>query len=58
MAVQEHGVDGAGAASGHVAYVEQVLADGRFRVSEMNAPMPLQVSSSVRLAGAGWSFIH
>ena len=57
IAVQERGVDGAGASSGHVSYVEEVLPDGRFRVSEMHSPVLGQVTTSVRRAGPGWSFI-
>ena len=57
IAVQERGVDGAGAGSGHVSYVEEVLPDGRFRVSEMHSPVLGQVTTSVRRAGPGWSFI-
>ena len=57
IAVQERGVDGAGETSGHVSYVEEVLPDGRFRVSEMHSPVLGQVTTSVRRGGQGWSFI-
>jgi len=39
VVVFQPGVDGAGAPTGHVAYVERVYKDGRTRISEMHFPL-------------------
>lgn len=45
IAIFQPGQNGAGAGTGHAAWVEQVTADGRIFVREMNAPNPFIVSS-------------
>ena len=57
------GTMGAGAETGHIAYVESVEpADGTFTVSEMNAPLPWQVTYRTipidAIAQGGISFVY
>ena len=56
------GTQGITAATGHVAYVESVSPDGSFVVSEMNAPVPYQVSqrriTAAAIARGGLSFLY
>ena len=44
------GTQGITAATGHVAYVESVASDGSFVVSEMNAPLPYEVTQRTDLS--------
>ena len=46
------GTQGITAATGHVAFVESVSSDGSFVVSEMNAPLPSEVTQR-RISAAG-----
>ena len=56
------GVLGTSAATGHIAYVEAVGDDGTFTISEMNAPLPWQVTyrtiRTAAVAQGGISFVY
>jgi hypothetical protein len=56
------GTQGITAATGHVAFVESVSADGSFVVSEMNAPLPYLVTErripAAAIARGGLSFVY
>ena len=56
------GVLGTSAATGHVTYVEAVGDDGTFTISEMNAPLPWQVTyrtiRTAAVAQGGISFVY
>ena len=56
------GTQGITAATGHVAFVESVSSDGSFVVSEMNAPLPSEVTqrtiSAAAIARGGLSFVY
>jgi surface antigen len=56
------GVLGTSLATGHVAYVEAVGDDGTFTISEMNAPLPWQVTyrtiRTATVAQGGISFVY
>jgi surface antigen len=56
------GTMGAGATTGHIAYVESVNGDGTFTISEMNAPYPFQVTSRTipvsAIAQGGIAFVY
>ena len=56
------GALGTSAATGHIAYVEAVGDDGTFTISEMNAPLPWQVTyrtiRTAAVAQGGISFVY
>lgn len=63
VAAFDPGTMGAGAETGHIAYVESVEpGDGTFTVSEMNAPLPWQVTYRTipidAIAQGGISFVY
>ena len=62
VATFDPGTQGVVAATGHVAYVESINPDGSFVVSEMNAPLPYEVSyrtiPAAAIARGGLSFVY
>ena len=62
IATFDPGTQGITAATGHVAFVESVSSDGSFVVSEMNAPLPSEVTqrtiSAAAIARGGLSFVY
>jgi surface antigen len=62
VVIFDPGVLGTSAATGHIAYVEAVGDDGTFTISEMNAPLPWQVTyrtiRTAAVAQGGISFVY